>query len=140
MVRSRARGVNSKIKQRIWQWEKGRFRYETVFIHTHQDLPIWTLFKNYFNKLEVNQEFTRVDLLSGIYVPDTAIAIRKCQTTVDQYRRAVALALCMERIGWGKYKKLKDIPTNLTISALKKFVYGSSWKRWFIPIENLKDI
>ena len=49
MVTSRARGVNSKIKQRIWQKAPSGmcYNYETVFITTHQNKPIWILFKEY---------------------------------------------------------------------------------------------
>jgi hypothetical protein len=139
-MKSRARGVNCKIKQRIWHRVKDGpdyYKYVTVFINTHRGLSIWSLFKTYFNKLEINETFTRVDLLNAVYVPDTAIAIRQCQTTVDQYRRAVVLGLCMERVGWGVYKKIRNIPSDLTITKLRKHVYSKNWKSWFITIDEI---
>ncbi len=95
------------------------------------------LFKEYVNKLDINETFTRLELFKSIYVKEVAIATIRYQSTIDQYRRWVSMGGCLKIIGYGKYKKLKNIPEYLSISKLRKHVYCNNWKSWYIQIENL---
>ena len=132
-MKSRTVGVNRTKPQLLMTYPHMFGRMEVRTINGH---PIWKLFRTYFNKLDINAEFNRSDILHSVYVPDVAKEIKRYETTVDQYRRYVELAFCLEKIGWGVYKKIRNIPENLSsISHLKKRVYDKTWRSWFIPIE-----
>ncbi len=136
-IKSRYRGVNSKNKQ-ILPLKPGMLHSQAIKINTHQGLPIWHLLKNYINKLDTNFEFNRYDLLSSVYTNEVVEGgMTACQTTADQYKRYLIISKVLESIGWGEYKKLKNIPKNLSINKLRNHVYGYNWKSWFIQLEDL---
>lgn len=134
---SRVRGVNCK-QQQLLTLKPGMYHEQAIRIRTHRNEPIWHLLKNYINNMDVNTLFNRHDLLSSVYNHEVVEGgITACQTTVDQYRRYLTLAKVLDKVGRGEYKKLKNIPENLSIHKLKKHVYGPGWQTWFIPIEDL---
>lgn len=136
-MHSRARGVNCKKKQ-LLMLKPGMIHSQAIRINTHRGESIWSLLKNYINSLETNDIFNRHNLLSSVYTHEVVEGgIIACQTTVDQYRRYLTIGEMLERVAWGKYKKLKNIPEHLSIHKLKNHVYGRDWKTWFIPIEDL---
>ena len=108
-----------------------------IRIRSHRGESIWSLLKNYVNSLEINTIFNRNDLLSCVYIDEVVKPITACQTTVDQYRRYITKAEILEKVAWGKYKKLRNIPEHLSIHKLKNHVYGRNWKQWFILLEDL---
>jgi len=133
---SRARGVNCK-KQQLLMLEPGMLHSHAIRIRSHRGESIWSLLKNYVNSLEINTIFNRNDLLSCVYIDEVVKPITACQTTVDQYRRYITKAEILEKVAWGKYKKLRNIPEHLSIHKLKNHVYGRNWKQWFILLEDL---
>ncbi len=133
---SRARGVNCKKKQ-LLPLKPGMLHSQAIRIRTHRDESIWSLLKNYVNSLDTITIFNRNDLLSCVYVDEVVKPITTCQTTVDQYRRYLTIGKMLERVSWGKYRKLKNIPEHLSIYKLKKHVYSHDWRIWFIQIEDL---
>jgi len=136
-MHSRVRGVNCK-QQQLLMLKPGMLHSHAVRIRTHRGESIWSLLKNYINKIDINTIFNRTELLSCVYVHEVVIGgITACQTTVDQYKRYLVLAEIVESAGWGKYKKLKNIPEHLSIKKLQKHVYNYDWRSWFILIEDL---
>lgn len=134
---SRARGVNCK-QQQLLTLKPGMYHYQAIRIRTHRGESIWSLFRSYINKLNDDNLFNRYDMLSSVYTHEVVEGgIIGCQTTVDQYRRYLTISMVLDRVGRGKYKKLKNIPENLSVFKLKKHVYGSTWQTWFIPIEDI---
>jgi hypothetical protein len=134
---SRARGVNCEKKQ-LLTLKPGMYHEQAIRIRTHRNEPIWHLLRSYINNLDRNALFNRHDLLSCVYTIEVVEGgITACQTTVDQYRRYLTLAKVLDRVGMGEYKKIKNIPENLSVHKLKKHVYGSTWQTWFIPIEDI---
>jgi len=135
----RTYGVNCEKKQLI-VLNKGMLHSEAIRIETIENKSIWSLLKKYINSLNKNEIFTRKELLYSVYgnrVGDGLLNNSYYGTTVDQYRRYITIANCLEIVDRGKYIKLKSIPPNLSIKKLQNHVYGSTWKRWFIPIEEI---
>jgi len=136
-MQSRSRGVNCKVKQ-LLVLKPGVIYSNGIRIRTHRGESIWSLMKNYINTMNINTTFNRTELLSSVYIHEVVIGgITACQTSVDQYKRYLVLAEIVESVGWGKYKKLKNIPEHLSIKKLQKHVYAHNWKTWFIKIEDL---
>ncbi len=134
-LEKRCYGVNYKKKQLISI--KINNEFQLFRIHTKGDKSIWFLLKKYINNLKVNEEFTRTDLLSCVYIDEIISGMKACQTTVDQYRRYITINGFLSHIGYAKYKKLKNIPENVSIYKLKIHVYDKSWKSWYIKPEDL---
>ena len=134
---SRVRGVNS-LKKQLLSYKKvsPSIGYGRTEIRTIDDRPIWSLMKEYINSLDVNQIITRKNLLVAVY-GNLGIYMSRYPSTVDGYTRCIKIVNCIEKFERGKYRKLKNIPIDLSISKLKKHVSGNNWKTWFIPIEDI---
>jgi len=134
----RTNGVNCEKKQLI-PLQKEMLHSNAIRIETIDNKSIWSLLKNYINNFNINETFTRQELLNSVYGNRVTNGLlnAKCMTTVDQYRRYITIVNCLKIVERGKYKKLKNIPPNLSIKKLQKHVYGSTWKTWFIPIEEI---
>jgi hypothetical protein len=134
---SKARGVNCK-QQKLLVLKPGMYHSQAIRIRTHRGESIWSLLKNYINKIDVNTIFNRTELLSCVYVHEVVVGgITACATTVDQYKRYLILAKVLESENWGTYKKLRNIPEHLSVNKLRDNVYAHNWKTWFIRIEDL---
>ena len=106
-------------------------------VQTHDNVPIWTLFKEYINSMPDGYDFTRQRLLNSVYT----VNMKSYKTTVDQYRNFLTrlgfIQLGEER---GTYKKICDIPMRLTLPKIRKALKSRDWKEWFIPVHERLDI
>jgi len=137
MPRPRTVGINCKNKQRSSILVNGE--YKQIFIETNKNHPLWDLFKSYINRLAIGQEFTRKDLLEAVYTKDSSISMRRQPSSVDQYRNSCKHIGFIKSVSVGKYKKLFDIPDNLTTSLLAKHVslYSKrTWREWAMPYDS----
>lgn len=107
--------------------EMGRFKLAS----TVDDKPIWDLLKEYINDLPKNCIFTRKQMLNKIY----NVNMQNHENAADKYRCSLTHINVLERIGNGKYKKLRGIPITLTTSQLKKILNKNSWESWFMSID-----
>lgn len=133
MPKSRTRGINCEKKQEIGVIQSDGY-YKIVRILSKDDRPLWTLFIEYINSIEIGQEITRTDVLENTYITEVAPALRSKMNTVDTYR----LYAC--RLGYldikkrGIYIKKHNIPTNVKLTIVKSLVYNNHpWEEWFIP-------
>jgi len=119
----------SRGPRRKWISYKGK----SVVVGTHKDLPVWTLFKIFINDLKKDEIFTRKELLNFIYT----VPMSSYETSVDMYRSNVTKLGFLESVERGKYKKLFDIPINVTTTKIMKIIRSKrSWKEWFIPLHD----
>jgi len=95
----------------------------------------WRKTVTYINSLEVGQIFTRKDLFENVYdnEQNNFKRLRRFENAVDHYRKYLCILQFIERPGLGTYKKLYQIPIELTSSIAEKLAYGKDWKDWFIP-------
>jgi hypothetical protein len=131
MRRKLTRTINKP--QLIIYSNKGEFKsvpYETIDQKT-----VWELTKKYINNLKVNKQFGRSNLLRAVYELEVATAYGQRECAADSYRRALEKVGCIEFVSRGIYKKIKPIPLNLTTNKLQEAAYDSSWRTWFIPLE-----
>jgi len=133
-MKSRTRGVNCRKKQYIVLKGDNYRSPERVEIRTINEKPLWHLFKDFINSLDDGHEFSRKELLEGIYVPKAAEALRQLETSVDHYRLYSCHIGFIDHIGRGRYIKRHSIPDEMTSTFLKKHAYNDAeWKDWFIP-------
>jgi len=126
-------------KNRKYISVKTNDRYIKKEYKIRENKNIWLLMKEFINiHVQTGELFTRATMLEYIY-PDIANSIKNIINTADTYR----CLLCNENIPileatkkLGTYKKLQDIPMNLTTTKLKEIVTEKSWKSWFVPFEN----
>ena len=71
------------------------------------------ILKDFLNSMEIGQEFTRQDYISCSW-----------DITSDVYRKGLQDAGFIERVGYSKYRKVKDIPDYIKSSNYrnKKFL------------------
>ncbi len=104
---------------------------KVVEVKTHNDTPIWDLLKLFINSVKINKTFTRKDLLNSVY----NVPMYSYQTTVDTYRNNLTNLGFLEIAGTGIYKKLYNIPEEVTTSHIGKALKDrNTWKGWFIPL------
>jgi len=113
--------------------DKGEFK--STAYGTIDQKTVWELTKKFINNLEVNHKFSRSNLLRAVYELDVAVTYGQRECAADAYRRALEKVGCIEFVSRGLYKKIKPIPLNLTTNKLQEAAYDSSWKNWFIPLE-----
>jgi len=101
-------------------------------------MTLWSLTVTYINNVKINETFKRQELFNGIRNLKTRF-FYQCvihEPTIDTYRMWLTSSEFIEKTeNPGVYKKLQDIPEDLTITKLRKYLYGDSWKKWFIPRE-----
>lgn len=134
-MEKRCCGINCKKKKKIVHIINKKPHH--ILIRTHDDKPIWFLLKKYINDMKKDTIFDRVDLLNSVYRKEVVIPIRKYQTTVDQYRRYISMAGCLDHIGFAKYQKIKNIPEHLSVFKLRNHVYSGTYRSWFLKVEDL---
>ena len=86
----------------------------------------WRLTLEYINK--------QVDIFTPL---DIRSSINDCGT-INTYINYLRQYEYIERVGHGKYIKVKDIPTNITINSLKSIIYHPMFQR-AKKIRNIKN-
>lgn len=101
---------------------------------------IWTRFLEFIDSIEVGKKFARKNLLYSIYgINEKAFVFKqKSVTTVDNYRAILTKCGILEvtENSRGVYKKVMNVPKNLSYSVAVKMAYDSSWKQWFMTFED----
>lgn len=135
---TRTAGVNCKRKQIIGVLQDDD-HYKMTRIHSKEDKPLWNLVVEYFNSLEIGQQFTRTDLLEHTYETNVTKAMKGRMTTVDTYRAYLRKLGFLSHVGNGVYQKELNFPKGLTLTIIRSAVKDmSTWKGWFVPLhENL---
>ena len=89
----------------------------------------WETLVDYINKKEIGEILTRTELLGVKWI---------CQSdnSIDSYRNQLAQAGFLETISPGKYRKIKNIPENISISLLTKALYDKTYRGWFMNFED----
>lgn len=135
-MKSRTRGVRSPKKKIVSIYDPQTNRYNRVEIRSISNKELWTLFKEFINSLVNGQEFSRKELIDSMYVSTVSDAMRRFETAADHYRLYACHVGFLEHVGRGKYKKLCNMPIDLTTTDLKRFAYNEApWQDWFIPKE-----
>lgn len=107
---------------------------DRVKVRSNKNKPIWYLFKEFINGMQGSKRFSRIEMIEAIYPQKVASTLRGLQTTPDQYRRYCCLVGFIEHVGIGEYRKIADIPKELTLKVLRKHAYNEEpWQEWFIP-------
>ena len=103
---------------------------------TRNRKPIWYLMKNYINKhIKIGNEVTRKNLLKYIY-PKCGNIIWNGETSVDSYRwLLVKVEFLKVTNKQGTFLKLRNIPSELTLTKIRKVASDKSWREWFIPLD-----
>lgn len=104
-----------------------------IVLLNYPDKTLWQTLKDFINNLEINEKFTRKEIIKHIYVNE----IYNSKITIDTYRNLLTNIGILKIVGVGRYVKLKDIPKSLDTKLLKKIANKKSWESWFIPIEYL---
>ena len=100
---------------------------------THQNKSIWTLFKTFINSRKKDEIFTRRDLLESVYIYHMA----SYNTAADIYRNSITHLGFLESAGRGKYKKLYNIPAEVTTTRIANALTDrNTWKDWFITLHD----
>jgi len=126
-------GVNRQKKQLIGVKNK-KGVYEATEIRSKKDRPLWKLFLEFFNSLEIGSKFTRVEMLSSVYEENIVLELRGYITSVDTYKSYLKRLGIIEYIAPGIYIKKFNLPDHITISQIKKAASIGDWKEWFIPL------
>lgn len=103
---------------------------------------LWEKFLNYFEKIEVGKKFSRSSMLSIIYGIDVKVLClhskSKKMTTVDNYRAILTKCGIVEATEKpGVYIKVRNLPHNIKYSHAVKAAYDTSWRKWFMTLEDL---
>jgi hypothetical protein len=112
--------------------------YKIVDVKIKSPANLWRSFIEYFNSLKDGEEFSRQDMLRSIYDINSARALSNNVNTIDVYRRTCAKTGFVESISLGKYRKIHNLPDNITTSIINKKAKefeSKTWKEWFIPNE-----
>lgn len=91
----------------------------------------WDTTRTYINSLPIGTIFTRRQLYTKIYGHEGDFLVR-FECAIDHYRRYLTIINCLEIVGHGKYKKLKDVDLRLTPTNIQKICYDKSWRSWFV--------
>jgi len=106
---------------------------KVVEVKKNKPGTLWDLFKHFINSKKVNEIFTRKDLLDSIY----NVPMQSHETSVDIYRNNVTHLGFLEHVGRGKYKKLYNIPKQITTTQINNALTDrNTWKDWFITLHD----
>lgn len=89
-------------------------------------MNLWETLVDYINKKEIGEILTRKELLQ----------IKIKYHSIDTYRNHLSKAGFLETISPGKYRKLRNIPENMSVNTLTKIAYDKTYRRWFMNIED----
>lgn len=96
---------------------------------------LWNKYKIFINTLQPNQKFTRKFMFRRIYgINDGSVLVAR-ENSIDHYRRYSVLCGVITHEGLGLYKKVSNIPKNLSLTEFTRVAYDDSWKTWFVPQE-----
>lgn len=101
-------------------------------VTTHEGKPIWTLMKEFINKLDNGSTFTVTDMINHIYTHEIY-----CIGTPATYKNRLVVIGILECCSDGIYKKLRDIPDELTTPLLAKLSNQKTWESWFYQLDHL---
>jgi len=105
---------------------------KSKLVSTIDDRPIWDLLKEYINYFPLGDIISRSTMISSIYhIKKSYISYH----TFDSYIYELKAVNILKVISPGKYQKLRNIPTHLTTSQLRKVSNKNSWESWFITID-----
>ena len=95
--------------------------------------PLWDKFKNYINCS--NKKFNLEDVEKEVY--GFPISVFNCDWVGDChcFLSWVEKLKLIKNISNGYYIKLKQIPIELTSIKAREISNDTSWKSWFIPLE-----
>jgi len=117
---------------RIHTWEQDETG-KLVPVTTKDNRSIWDLLKEFINSMSDNDIFTRRDMLHYIYGIDSTH-----RGTVDTYRNLLTKIGILEMtLKPGRYKRIRNIPNELTTKLLQEMTNQNSWKSWFISLDHL---
>ena len=108
----------------------------TIVKLRYPDKTIWQSIKDFIENIEIDETFTRKELLKFVYKTQMA----HLETTIDGYRNLLTHAGVLERIGIGKYTKRKNIPKTLSTKQLRDLTNKRNWKSWFTPLEAIDQL
>jgi len=96
----------------------------------------WKRLVEYINSKQENEIILRAEMRKYI----TKNGKNTTTTTLDNYRLILYRLGIIGWVTWGKYRKIKDIPTTLSSSKAREIAFDDSWKRWFTPLEMLDEL
>ena len=131
---TRTAGVNCERKQIIGVLQDDG-HYKMTRIHSKKNEPIWKLFKEFFNNLNINEEFTRRQMFHACYESNVADEMKRSRTaTPDAYRCYVCRLGMAKLIKPGRYRKLMNLPDVPLAVIQKASKENKGWKEWFVPL------
>lgn len=106
--------------------------YHNKLNEEHRDKNLWTVLKEFINSININETFTRKEMLAHIY--DFNFNVHR--HTTDCYRNDLCHCGFIEKTEKrGVYKKIRHIPIGMTMTQVRKIGYDKTWTEWFVPLE-----
>jgi len=105
---------------------------KSEMVSTVNDRSIWDLIKEYVNQFPIDHIIERGKIILAIYQMKESYVNTN---SIDSYLYQLRYVQVLETIKPGKYKKLRNIPVNLTTSHLSKVSKKNSWESWFMTID-----
>lgn len=96
-------------------------------------MTIWGDMKDFINRKENGEIIKRQEILEHIFPSPYRTIFNR--GSVDVYRSNLTKLGILEVIKAGVYKKLRDIPEDLSCSLLQKIALDKTWKQWFVPLD-----
>lgn len=104
---------------------------------TREGRSTWSLLKEFLSKVDIDQSFTRSEILEYVYCDKYKLFLSGYVTNVDLYRRYLMNIGFVEFVRSTIYIKRYHIPKNASLQLIMKYSYPKrSWKNWFIPTED----
>jgi len=94
----------------------------------------WEKLVKYINSKGEDEIITRRDMRENLMKNKNSIH------TLDNYRLILYRLGIISWISWGKYRKIKNIPTTLSSTKAREIAFDDSWKSWFTPLEILDKL
>jgi len=119
-------------RSRVYRTQRIVENGKSKMITTIDDRPIWDLLKEYLNSIPKGCIISRVKIIRSIYdINHNYVSLG----TLDDYIYELKAVNVLKVVKSGKYQKLRDIPTHLTTSQLKKISNKNCWESWFMTID-----
>lgn len=94
----------------------------------------WELMKEFINvKIKTGSIFTRSTMISYMY-PNIGKLMQHHTNVVDSYKALLIhpnVNIIEKTTIRGQYRKVRDIPNDISITTLKKIYSDNSWMNWF---------
>jgi hypothetical protein len=138
-MKKRTVGINRVKKQLIAVMEDGKYKRREI--KTKKETPLWYQFKEFINSLEINQRFTRGELLYAVYDEKVVPSLRGINNTADTYRSYLRKLGMVVHIKAGIYEKKMHIPSQVTLTTITKATKEvGKWKGWFMPLHKMLGV